>query len=168
MMLSCDVIPRYLECVYLSKYYYFSFVKMYEVETSLQGFVKFIFIENTSDAKVYMNLPQGDQGIRDNHDLFVFCTDLLCKGLVLLYGNEENRVPIDSLTSEQLQYVKTKLLNAGIDLKVDIKQIVSMVSESPNVKPCIVKGDGEDLSSYKLRLVSKNFEYTIQFDLVRI
>lgn len=144
---------------------------MHEVEASLAELVRYIFIENKTDAKVYMNIPYGEHGIRDNHDLFVFCLDLLCKGLVLLYGDEQNKVPIDSLSQEQLAFVTRKLLNAGILLKVETQEIITPQPEclhSLAIKPRIYKGDGNDLTSYKMLLVSKRIEYAIQFELTRI
>lgn len=141
---------------------------MHEVEASLAELVRYMFIENKTDTKVYMNIPYGEHGIRDNHDLFVFCLDLLCKGLVLLYGDEQNKVPIDSLSQDQLAYVTMKLLNAGILLKVETKEIITPQPDSLAIKPRIYKADGNELTSYKMLLVSKGIEYTIQFELTRI
>ena len=139
-----------------------------EVDASLNELVRYIFIDNKQDNIVYMNLPYGESGIRDNHDLFVFFVDLLCKGLVMLYGNEDNKVPIDTLTQQQLAYVTAKLKNAGIDLKVMQKEIVTINRNPILVKPRIYKGDDDTLDSYNLRIVSNNIEYTIAFALLRI
>lgn len=139
-----------------------------QIEASVKDLVQYIFIDNKHDNKVLMNLPQGESGIRNNHDLFVFFVDLLCKGLVMLYGNADNKVPLETLTTEQLGYVTHKLRNAAIDLKVTTREVVSPDGNPVLMKPCIYKGDTEELNSYSLRLVTQNIEYNIQFELLRI
>lgn len=143
------------------------------VEATLEALVEYLFLNNKNDSKVFLNIPYGDDGVRNNHDLFMFFVDMLIKGLVLLYGNEERKVPLDNLTREQLEYVQQKMKNAGVELKVNIAPVViPPESEAPpqplNLRPCIIKGETDELMDYKLRVVSNNIEYTIQFELNRL
>ena len=137
-------------------------------EANLRQLVQFIFVDNVRDSLVQLNLPNGENGIRDNHDLFVFFMDLLCKGLVMLYGGEDNKVPLESVTHEQLVYVTRKLKNAGIALSVDIKHVETHDGTKLTLPPCILKGETGELSDYKMRLVSSNVEYTIKFAIERL
>lgn len=142
---------------------------MHQVEATLHDLVEFMFLHNKNNTKVLLNLPYGEDAIRNNHDLFVFLLDMLCKGLVLLYGDQDRKVPIESLTQEQLAHVTQKLKNAGIILKVDIIPI-EMVDGATimSMKPSIYKGATEELKDYKMRLISKSVEYTIRFELARV
>ena len=127
-----------------------------------------MFLDNKFDTRISLNLPGGETGIRNNHDLFIFLLDLLCKGIVLLYGDADHRVPIDALTQEQLAYLTKKMANAGIVLTVDIVPISTIINDVVAVKPCIIKGANDELHEYKMRIVSKNIEYTIRFSLRRV
>lgn len=139
-----------------------------QVETSLHELVNFMFIENKHNSKIYLDLPSGEDGIRDNHDMFTFLLDLLCKGLVTLYGDSDKKIALDNLTSDQMAYVTKKLLNAGVKLHVTTKELIDIPGNSVLVRPGIFKEAGNDLIDYSLRLVSKNTEYTLKFELVRI
>jgi hypothetical protein len=137
------------------------------VESTLHGLVQYIFIDNTDDAKVYMNLPHGEHGIRDNHDMFVFCIDLLCKGLVVLYGDTPYSVCLESLSMNQIDFVKKKMANAGLLLKLDTSHVESETFLMN--RPRIVKIDDDDkLTSYRMHITSSDIEYTIHFDFIRI
>lgn len=85
------------------------------IEIEVDQLAHFMFIENKTDAIVELSLG----GIEDNKDFFYFCHDLFCKGLVLLYGND-NRLIINDVTMEQFLNVKAKMANAGIHVKLDI------------------------------------------------
>lgn len=138
-----------------------------EIEASVQELVELIFLKNRDDSKIYMNLPYGESGIRNTHDLFIFLIDLLSKGLVLLYGNENKTVSLECLNFENLSHVKKKLLNAGIQLDIQTKEAINM---GVPIRPCIIKDgdDNDDLKNYYLRLVSQHMEYNVSFKLVRI
>jgi len=139
-----------------------------QVEASLQDLVNFMFVENKHNSKIYLNLPSGEDGIRDNHDLFVFLLDLLCKGLVTLYSDTDKKVALDSLTTEQLTYITKKMMNAGIKLLVSTRELIDIPGHTTPIRPGIYKDSGDNLTDYSMRIVSKNLEYTIQFELVRI
>lgn len=159
---------------------------MNHVEATLQGLVEYLFVGNKTDAKVYLNLPQGDDGIRNNHDLFMFFVDLLCKGMVFLYGNEDRKLSLDKLTPEQLEFIKKKLRNAGVELRVNIAPVDFLDPTNQHqeayIKPCIVKNNNsecsqgsqgsqdsqDNLEDYVLRIVSNKVEYSISFALVRL
>lgn len=141
---------------------------MQHVESTLQGLVEFLFLNNKNNTKVYLNLPSGEDGIRNNHDLFVFLVDLLCKGIVLLYGDDQKRVPIETMTEEQTEYIISKLKNAGILMTVNVQQIETADNMTISMKPAIYKGETDELEDYRLRLISKNIEYTIKFEIMRM
>ena len=122
--------------------------------------IKFMFIENTKDNPVYLNVPQ----LKEPYDLFLFFVDLLCKGLVLLYG-ENGRIVIDNLTQEQLAVVTKKLKNAGIALTIDC---APHQQAAPPQAPYIVTPPGaQNVNDYKLVIHSSGQKYQVSFDVVR-
>lgn len=85
------------------------------VELEVDELAKVLFIDNVNDSLIYLSLG----GIENNKDLFYFCLDIFCKGLVLMFGSS-NRVDLESLTLEQFEIVRKKILNAGINVKLNV------------------------------------------------
>lgn len=83
---------------------------------------QFLFQTNTCNAIIELRLG----GIEDNKDLFYFCLDLFCKGLVLLFGND-NRIIVNNISLEQFQKVKTKMANAGINVCLTVENNNSLL-----------------------------------------
>lgn len=78
-------------------------------EIQVEELAEFIFLRNKNNAIVEMSLG----GIEDTKDLFFFCLDMFCKGLVMLYG-ENNRLIINDINEEQFNVIQQKLKAAGI------------------------------------------------------
>lgn len=79
------------------------------VEMHINDLADFMFVKNVNDAIIGLQMD----GIEDNKDLFYFCLDLFCKGLVLMYGNG-NSVNVDEISMEQFTSIQKKMKNAGI------------------------------------------------------
>lgn len=129
--------------------------------------IRFMFVENTKDQPVYLNVPQ----LSEAYDLFLFFVDLLCKGLVLLYG-EGGRLIIDKVTQEQMAVVIKKLKNAGIELTIDCTQANTQTTPheqpAPPQAPYIITPPGaRNVSDYKLIINSSGLKYQISFNVLR-
>jgi hypothetical protein len=74
---------------------------------------EYIFLTNTNNNPVHIKLKENTT----SKDLFFVCFDLFCKGLVLLYGNE-NVVNINKISMDQFNLLIDKLKNAGIKVIV--------------------------------------------------
>lgn len=86
------------------------------IEIEIDNLVDIIFLKNKNNAIIELTLG----GIEDNKDLFYFCLDLFCKGLVILFGDNTNSVIVNSIEMEQFAVIKKKMHNAGIDVTLDI------------------------------------------------
>ena len=75
----------------------------------------FIFIKNVNDSIIQLSL----NGVEDMKDLFYFCLDLFCKGLVILFG-QDNKVEVEIITLEQFMLLRKKMANAGININLNI------------------------------------------------
>lgn len=89
------------------------------IEINIDELADFLFIKNETNVIVELSLG----GIEDNKDLFFFCLDLFCKGLVYLFGNDRS-INIQSVTLDQFDAVKKKLENAGIRATLEIQQTI--------------------------------------------
>lgn len=96
----------------------------------LEELAKFIFVENTENKLVGIQIVEG---IQNTFDMFSFCVDLLYKGLHLLYGTEkvfENgtkrmTVRIEDITMDQFMKIKEKLRLAAIEVNLSITEGVT-------------------------------------------
>lgn len=86
------------------------------IETDIDSLVEYIFVKNKNDAIIELTLG----GIEDNKDLFYFCLDLFCKGLVILFGDDRKSVIVNTINMDQFAIIKKKMHNAGIDVTLDI------------------------------------------------
>jgi hypothetical protein len=80
----------------------------------INDLANFVFLENVNQAEIYLEL----HGVEDQKDLFYFCLDLFCKGLVLVYGNGGNRVNVEDITLEQFANIQKKMRLVGIEAKL--------------------------------------------------
>ena len=89
---------------------------------------RLVFIENHRNKTYALCLG----GVETSKDLFFFMLDLLCKGLVFLYGNGEPAIDLAEVTTEQFQNVGQKLACAGIIVHLKTEMIVPVNRESNN------------------------------------
>jgi hypothetical protein len=137
-------------------------------EVHVDNLVEFIFIRNVNDAVIEMSFDSDE--ISTSKDLFYFCLDLFCKGLVVLYGNGSNAVELEKLSIENFQFMHKKLLNAGIEVILNVipkepteeEQIARINLTELNSQP-----DNLNLEQYKLCIDSVPISYEIRFKLVR-
>ena len=130
------------------------------VDMEVDDFAQFVFLRNVNDAAIELSLG----GVENNKDLFCFMVDLLCKGLVLMFGSD-NRVEVESLTLDDFGRLKKKLACAGINVHLSVTQnsesdIIGINMHELNDIP-----DESPLSDFTLKLTSITFIYHIKFSL---
>lgn len=130
----------------------------------IEALAKIMFVDNVNDAQIELSLG----GIESNKDLFYFCLDLFCKGLVLLFGSN-NRVELDKLTIEQFNIVRKKMGNAGVDVKLELYQDMRDDDEKEKVSVNISNlenlGDNLDLKEYAFVIHTPTLVYNVNFEL---
>jgi hypothetical protein len=109
-------------------------VKM-SLEIEVEQLARFLFKDNVHDTTIELSLG----GIEDNKDLFYFCLDLFCKGLVFNYGTG-NKLVVNNITKEQFETIKTKMANAGINAHLDV-----IVKDKPEGMGTDTNGSVDDL-----------------------
>lgn len=133
----------------------------------------YIFTENDG-KEIFLDI----QSIKTNKDLFFFCFDLFCKGLVILFGTE-NKLLLNMLTSENFDEIRRKLKYAHIHLKtlnydVELAELLDIVNkETLNERNVLVesidklKGMEEqlELSEYIFNIYLNNNVIQIFFEI---
>lgn len=143
----------------------------YEVDMQIDDLAKFLFTENVNNVTIELSLG----GIEDNKDLFFFCLDLFCKGLVLLYGKGSRSVSIDTISEEQFKNIKSKMLCAGIkvdlsiyplDIDVDVKTEDNKSISILNIEELNSAPSNKLLQEYEFKLINHDMMYIVNFNLV--
>lgn len=133
---------------------------MLYVDMEVDDFATFLFKKNINNAIIDLSLG----GVENNKDLFLFLVDLVCKGLVLLFG-EENRVELDNVTLEDFNSIKGKLSCAGIYVDLIVEQ---NDGDIPGINLHEIEHIPDDLplKSFRFKITSIFFIYTIGFKLI--
>lgn len=129
----------------------------------------FIFLRNSTNKHVDINI----NGIRNTRDLFGFCLDMLCKGLILLFGRG-NRLAIKDLTEDDFWNVRMKLRCVGIDCSLEIypldeplNNVMDMWTQNfLNVQKVRHGHETANLRDYSFDLQTTDSVYKIRFELL--
>lgn len=128
--------------------------KILNIDMNINDFAEFMFTKNVNNAEIFLELG----GIEDNKDLFYFCLDLFCKGLIYMFG-ENGKINIELITYEQFNQVKQKMLLAGIVVNLLYEDISNSNSINKNT---IINLDEIEKDENNLNL--KDYEFTITTD----
>jgi len=135
---------------------------------------KFMFLDNVGNTKISLNV----NGIENSKGLFVFFVNLLCKGLLFMYGtgvqgasssSRMKSVDVMKLSQEQFDAVRQKMRLAGIDVRV-----VTLPNTDDDMPFCDLHGliltmrDDAPLTEYMFRVVTRQNVYLVSFDLIRM
>lgn len=135
------------------------------MELSIDQFAEYVFLSHDPKYRIDLTVVKG---LETPKDLFCFCLDLLCKGLVIMYGNGESRVLIEELTAEQFKSVNDRLGLLGIKCHLDVIPMESDVSYNDRllrVAQIYSAPDNMPLEDYQIELVGNQATYKIKFSL---
>lgn len=136
---------------------------------SINDLAEFLFIKNIHDRPVELR----DLNVQNSKELFTFCLDLMCKGLVLLFGTD-GKVCINTLSMEQFDILKRKMRCTGIDCQLNVIE----VEEPPenlldlwtqnflNIQSVRSSDDNMGLNDYTFELQTHENIFKIKFDLI--
>ncbi len=133
---------------------------MLYVDMEIDDFATFLFKRNVNNAIIELSLG----GVENNKDLFLFLVDLVCKGLVLLFG-EDNRVELDAVTLDDFKLIAKKLYCAGISVDLEVE---TNEGDLPGINLYEIENKPDDLplSEFKFKITSVSFTYKLGFALV--
>lgn len=132
----------------------------------IEDFADFMFIRNTDNKPLEVSMG----GLDNNKDMYFFCLDLFCKGLVLLFSNDGHSVAVEELSQDDFNLVKTKMACAGINVHLEVKQtVLENLNDGSltNLKDIDMQDDNMPLENYKFELNTYPYKYIISFSLFR-
>lgn len=139
-------------------------MKFLDIEITIDDVAEFIFIKNVNNVPIEITMG----GIENNKDMFYFCLDLFCKGLIMLFSKDGKSVSVEELTLEDFRVVQTKMSCAGIRLALDVQTESNEASQNKtltNLSDTERESDTKPLEEYKFILNTIPFCYTVSFSL---
>lgn len=136
-----------------------------------------IFLKNINESKLLINI----NCLKTQKELFFLLFDLFCKGIILLYG-ENNRMTLNTLGMEQFDEIKKKFKFAFINLNLILydKETAELLDLIPtdmddNYERNIIthslakirsEKDNIDLKDFVFHLFMNKTLYCISFDIL--
>jgi hypothetical protein len=128
----------------------------------VDDFADFMFAKNINNAQIELSLG----GVENNKDLFCFFVDLMCKGLVILFG-KDNRIELEQLTIDDFNTAKKKMGLAGIEVILNITPNAENLPVSLNIREIEMFPDNAPIDTYFFKVVGLTMVYEIRFRLVK-
>lgn len=132
---------------------------------------------NESESPIFIEI----NCLKTKKELFFLLFDLFCKGLIILYG-ENNKILLNKLGMDQFDEVKAKLKLAHVDLNLTLydKETAVILEMIPDMiddrfeKTIIQKSlaqingmsDDMDLKEYVFQLFMNETLFNINFDII--
>ena len=135
-----------------------------DIEMTIEDLAEMIFVKNVSNVPIEISMG----GIENNKDMFYFCLDLFCKGLIILFSKDGKSVSIEELTFEDFRVVQSKMSCAGIRVTLDMQVASNEVSQNKtltNLHDTENEDDHKPLEDYKFILNTNPYQFTVSFSL---
>lgn len=133
------------------------------VDMHVNDLADFIFKKNVNDSIIQLAL----NGLEDVKDLFYFCLDLFCKGLVIMFGID-NKVEVDNISLDQFMLLKKKMANAGVNINLNVYEDIEGDDDKValNIEKIEELPNDLNIEEYDFILRSGNMVYKVNFSLI--
>jgi hypothetical protein len=131
--------------------------------------VQEVEIDNLTTLANFLIKNDGNQIVvessdfKNTNDLFFFCVQITTKILAIKFGNLDGIVNIDQLSSSDFNSIKEILLNAAIDLQLNIEDI-DFPNDIAHIKYAV--DTNFVLRDYKMIIKKNNKKFIIDFDII--
>lgn len=146
-----------------------------KVNINVSELANYIFVKN-DNKELYINI----NSLKTKKELFFFLFDIFCKGIILLYG-ENNKIKLNNLESFQFEEIEKKFRYAHIKLNMihydlDTAILLDLLSENDlnqkniiqdSINDIMKMNDNENLYDYVIKLYMNNTLFCINFDIIR-
>jgi len=129
----------------------------YNASVGIDEFVDFIFIKNNNNINI--ELP-----VENNKELLCFCIDLMCRGLVLLFGSNK-RIELDNISMNDFEIIKNKMALAGIHINLNIIPNIENKPIRVNIRDIDNYPDNLNLKDFKFTVITLDFIYSVTFEI---
>lgn len=137
------------------------------------GVAEYIFKKN-NESVIYLEIAS----LKSTKELFYFLFDVFCKGLIMLFGNQ-NQVELNTLTTEQFSLAGEKLRYANIKLSIqsfsrETAEIMDFIDNkstpkmilNESLKKIFEMQDNEPLEKYQLNIMMEDNLHQVSFSTI--
>ena len=136
-----------------------------QLSLGIDDLARYVFVQHEGKQRIDLEVTSG---IENNKHMFCFCMDLLCKGLILMFGGGATSLEVNGIQMDQFQQVNDKLHLMGINCTLTIVPLEQPLSP-PEVMETLQKfHDAPDtlrLEDYVFQLIANDSRYEIRFNL---
>ena len=131
--------------------------------------VKEVEIDNLTTLANFLIKNDGNQIVvessdfKNTNDLFFFCVEITTKILAIKFGNLDGIVNIDQLSHSDFNSIKDILLNAAIDLQLNI-EVIDFPNDIAHIEYAV--DTNFVLRDYKMIIKKNNKKFIIDFDII--
>jgi hypothetical protein len=141
--------------------------KQLNVSLEIDDLAEFVFCRNVDNKPIELSLG----GIASPKDLFCFAVDMLCKGLVLMFGTG-GRVVVEELSFDQISLVQKRMKALGIQIDLVVEPpdeaLLADVAQRINIREVMEMPQDLPLDKYVFRIRSTVGTFAIRFSIVRV
>jgi hypothetical protein len=130
--------------------------------TSVDPVARMMFLGNPDDAAVTISMSSEQSAL----GLFLFCLDLMMRGLLLTCRGGMHPVPVHDICEDQFALVARKMACAGIQVRKTTREI-PMGASSVNLDEVMRMPPDLPLPSYLLWVANRGIMHGISFEIVR-
>lgn len=98
----------------------------------------------------------------DTESIFKFLVEVFTKGMILLYGDSNDKVNLDKVTDADFYLVKQYFNSFGVEIFLERTNL--QTNETNGIMP----DKQNDLNNRVINLVSNNIRFTVAFDYLRV
>jgi hypothetical protein len=131
-----------------------------EIEMHVDDLAEFLYVKNKSNARINLDL----QGIEDIKDLFCFCIDLLCKGLIYVCNN--TNIDLDTITEDKFKLTSDKLSRTGIQTNLSINPNIENLPSQVDMGIAFTNPAITNLCDHEFKIVTINNVYKVKFEII--
>lgn len=132
----------------------------------INNLVEYIYFQNNDNRRINLTIGRGCENTKQ---FFFFCIQIFCKGLALLYGNN-NKINIDNLNQEQVLNVINKMRLININVILDRISWEDLYYEEENAykipKNIDTQSENLSLQEYGCKIDSNEYLHIIRFALI--
>ena len=131
--------------------------------------VQEVEIDNLTTLANFLIKNDGNQIVvessdfKNTNDLFFFCVEITTKILAIKFGNLDGIVNIDQLSHSDFNSIKDILLNAAIDLQLNI-EVIDFPNDIAHIEYAV--DTNFVLRDYKMIIKKNNKKFIIDFDII--
>lgn len=126
---------------------------------------QYVFLKHDPTVNISLDVCTG---LDTSKDLFTFFLDFVCKGLVLMHGNDTQRVVVDDLSMDQFKQVTDRMKLLGIECRLDLEPVPEPMPMAERIQRMMrihSTPDNLNLEDYAMEIVGYKVIYRISFAL---